>query len=116
MWNIHKKFPCCYGEKMKKILLTGLAAAMMIFANIGISQATLITITKGDTIQLTHYNSVDNAGVMTFNVFNPDGSLIGSLDTFCIQENVYIDKRQGNTIKSLTKYVGGIDNCSDLQS
>ncbi len=83
---------------IKKILLTGLAVAMMVFANVEASQANPIA--AGDKIQLTGYNPVDNAGVMTFRV---NGTF--TLDTFCIQDNVSIDWNV-NTIAGLSDHVG----------
>ena len=94
---------------MNKTLLTGLASALLVIATTGVSHADSIAIEAGDLIQLTGYNSDDSAGIMTYNVYTSGGSPIGSLDTFCIQDNVYIDYSK-DEIASLTNEVGIVGN------
>jgi len=92
--------------KMNKTLLTGLASALLVIATTGVSHADSIAIEAGDLIQLTGYNSDDSAGIMTYNVYTSGGSPIGSLQSFCIQDNVYIGYMQMDTIQSLSNQVG----------
>jgi hypothetical protein len=122
MWHIFcsKKFkhrmifitnPKIQGERemknIKKILLLGTASALLVFAGSAVSKANSITITAGDKIQLIGYNSQDNAGIMTYDVYKPDGStLLGQINTFCIQDNVYINYGVMYKIESITDQVG----------
>jgi PEP-CTERM motif len=92
---------------MKKILLIGAISVLLVFANSPVSKADPITITAGDKIKLISYNPLDNAGIMTYNVYESNGNtLLGQINTFCIQDNVYINYGVMYTIESITDHVG----------
>ena len=65
----------------------------------------------GDDVKLIGYNGLDDAGVMTYAVSQPGGGAgatnVFDINTFCIQNNVYISQGPWYSIQGLTTTVAG---------
>lgn len=77
--------------KKRSIYVALSASILLIMALCFAPAAMATTITPGDWVKLISYNSLDNAGIMTYGVSETrGGAFVGTYDTFCIQHNVYI--------------------------
>jgi hypothetical protein len=73
------------------------------------------TININDWVTLIAYNNLDNAGIMTFAVSDTRyGSISGTYNTFCIQDNVYIWRSESFLVKDISSSVGQIVNPSPV--
>jgi len=92
----------------KKLIMIGFAIGMMILGMVGLSQATLIN--PGDSVKLVSYNSLDNAGIMTYAVSHDGGQTTAfTYETFCIQENVNISQGPWYSVAGLSDHVGNFN-------
>ncbi len=66
--------------------------------------AMAVTISAGDYVYLTAYNSTGNGGIMTYTVSHNGTSF--SYNTFCIQDNVYIYANTWYPVASISTNVG----------
>ncbi|MDA8170919.1 MAG: PEP-CTERM sorting domain-containing protein [Nitrospiraceae bacterium] len=83
------------------------AACLMLAAPAAIAD----TIGIGDYVKVANYNPKDNAGVMTFAVSEDKGATTAFyIDTFCIQDNVYIYLGRWYPIAGLSTHVGLFDS------
>ena len=76
----------------KRSIYVSLSASLLIIMALCFAPAAMATtITPGDWVKLISYNSLDNAGIMTYGVSETQGgAFVGTYDTFCIQHNVFI--------------------------
>lgn len=69
------------------------------------------TISPGDYVKLTAYNSIESGGIMTYAVSHDGGTSVEfSYDTFCIQDNVYIWPNVWYPIADISNNVGKFDS------
>ncbi len=94
---------------MKKFLI--IIFFMMSACLIFVPATMALTISDGDLVQVQSYNPNDMAGIFIFNVKNNGGSPLGTYDTFCIQETVYIYPGTWYQVE-LSDYVGKNPNNS----
>lgn len=98
---------------MKKGILIGFAAGLLLLGLAGLAQAT--SIAAGDYVKLVGYNHVDNAGVMTYAVSHDEGQTTAfTYKTFCIQENVYVWFNTWYPVAGLSDTVGRYDDPAPL--
>ena len=92
---------------MKKHFNLALLVVIMLVLLCLAPAARATTISVGDWIKLTAYNSLDSAGIMTYSVSHSNGGpVIGNYDTFCIQDNVYINYGVSYFVKDISGTVG----------
>lgn len=91
---------------MKKLvmivfLMMSLMVAPAVMAN---------TISSGDYVKLIAYNSLDGAGIMTYQVSHAtsdwNNNVAFAYDTFCIQDNVYITPGLWYSVADVSSTVG----------
>lgn len=89
--------------KLKRVVIL-LAICMVVM----IAPAAMAdTISSGDYVKLTAYNSLDGAGIMTYAVsHNAGGTTAFSYDTFCIQDNVFITPNTWYPVAAISNTVG----------
>lgn len=89
-------------KRLRCVIFLVLAFLMMT-----VSGAVANTINSGDYIQLTKFNPLDNAGIMTYNVLPQGiGATPFTISTFCIEDNVYITPGQLYLIQDVSTTVG----------
>jgi hypothetical protein len=81
---------------------------MAVFLVMIASVATADTISSGDFVKLIGYNPDLNGGIMTYQVSHngTDSTIFSTINTFCIQDNVYVWEYQWYPVLSLSNVVG----------
>ncbi len=74
---------------------------LFVLLSLPAAMATSIPV-QGDTMVLTSYNPLDNAGMMVFEVTPAGGGTPYSFYTFCIQEYVYITPGASNYVSRVS--------------
>jgi len=96
---------------MKKHVLAVLSILILAMVLCIAPAAMATTIDVNDWVTLISYNSLDNAGIMTYGVSDiKGGAVIGTYDTFCIQDNVYIWKGESFLVKDISDTVGQFES------
>jgi len=92
---------------MKKYSYLALSALILSVVLCAAPVAMATTISVNDWVTLIVYNSMDSAGIMTYAVSDHNnGSSLGTYDTFCIQDNVFIWKGESFLVKNISGSVG----------
>ena len=92
---------------MKRHINFALSALLLVVALCMAPAAMATTIGVNDWVTLIAYNNLDNAGIMTYAVSdNKNGSILGTYDTFCIQDNVNIWTGESFLVKDISDIVG----------
>jgi hypothetical protein len=94
---------------MKK--LTMIISLIMAFSMMVAPAVMADTISPGDYVKLTAYNSIEGAGIMTYAVSHNGGNDVAfSYDTFCIQDNVYVTPGVWYPVADISNSVGKFDS------
>ena len=87
---------------MKKLATMILLISLLLMSIVPTAMAN--TISAGDYVYLTGYNSTGNGGIMTYTVSHNGTSF--SYDTFCIQDNVYVYPKTWYPVANVSTNVG----------
>jgi len=92
---------------MKRYFKLALSALILVAALSMAPAAMATTIGVNDWVTLKAYNNLDMAGIMTYAVSHTEnGSILGTYDTFCIQDNVSIWPNKSYLVENISGTVG----------
>jgi hypothetical protein len=99
---------------MKKHYNYTLLILALLVSALCITPAAMATaIGANDWVTLKSWNSIDSAGIMTYAVSHTsNGPTVGTYDTFCIQDNVYIYANTSYLVKDISGTVGKFEPSS----
>lgn len=94
---------------MKKVaILTSLLLAISVYF---LPAVMADTIGMNDYVKLIAYNSLDSAGIMTYQISHDGGKTVSfTYDTFCIQENVFISLNAWYLVANVSGNVGFLNS------